>query len=105
VLTKRGPKICDVLWSVRLFAIRVFVLRTLPIVREFPVRVETANVDTLAIVLLRGNPKVLIIFHVFASLDENDIEAYDCETLRLLVPSINVKPFMVLTIIDCGDDK
>ena len=80
-------------------------LRTLPIVREFPVSVETANVDTLAIVLLRGNPKVLIIFQVFASLDENDIDAYCCETVRLLVPSINVKPVIVLTIMDCGDDK
>jgi hypothetical protein len=69
-------------------------------VSEFPIRVDTARVDTFAIVLYRGNPKVFIIFQVFASRDENDIDAYGCETRILLVPSIKLIPDVVLTIID-----
>jgi hypothetical protein len=105
VLTKSGPNTWDVLWSLRLFVIIVFVLIVPPIVSELPIRVETARVDTFAIVLNSGNPKVLIIFQVFASRDENDMEAYGWEILRLLVPSMKVIPVIVLTIIDCGDDR
>jgi hypothetical protein len=76
-----------------------------PIVNELPIRVETARVDTLAIVLYRGNPKVFIIFQVFASRDANDIEAYGWEILRLLVPSMKVIPVIVLTMIDCGEER
>jgi hypothetical protein len=90
---------------VRLVVTIVFVLRIPPIVSELPISVETARVDTFAIVLYAGNPKVFIIFQVVASLDENDIEAYGWETAILLVPSIKVIPEVVLTIIDCGDDR
>jgi hypothetical protein len=53
----------------------VFVLNVPPIVSELPISVETARVDTFAIVLYRGNPKVFIIFQVAASREEKDIEA------------------------------
>jgi hypothetical protein len=74
-------------------------------VSELPISVETASVDTFAIVLYRGNPKVFIMFQVVASRDENDMEAYGWETTILLVPSIKLMPEVVLTIIDCGDDR
>jgi len=83
----------------------VFVLRVPPIVSELPIRVETARVDTFAIVLYKGKPKVFIMFQVVASREEKDNDAYRWETVILLVPSIKRMPEVVLTIIDWGDDR
>ena len=103
--TNMGPKTWDVLFREILFVTTVFVLIIPPIVSEFPIKVDTARVDTFAIVLYRGKPNVFTIFQVLASRDVNVIEANGCEIKILLVPSIKVIFFVVLTIIDCGDDK
>jgi hypothetical protein len=94
-----------VLFREILFVITVFVLIIPPIVREFPIKVDTARVDTFAIVLYKGNPKVFTMFQVLASREVNVIEAYGCEMKILLVPSIKVILLVVLTMIDCGDDR
>lgn len=103
--TNMGPKTCDVLFREILFVITVAVLIVPPIVREFPIRVETARVDTFAIVLYKGKPNVFTMFQVLASREENVMEANGCEMKILLVPSIKLMFRVVLTIIDCGDDR
>ena len=76
-------------WTIKLVALIV------DVVKEF----------TFAIVSYKGNPKLLMIFHVFVSRDTNESVVKAWDVLILLVPSEKNILFVVLTIIDCGDDR
>jgi hypothetical protein len=77
-----------------------------PVIDAFPpVIVDVVKERTFATVCPRGKANVLIIFQVVASLEETVSEAYGLDTAILLVPSVNRTPFVVLTIIDCGDER
>jgi len=67
--------------------------------------VDVVREFTFAIVSYSGNPKVLMIFHVDASRDVKESVAKGWEILILEVPSAKSTFCIVLTIIDCGDDR
>jgi hypothetical protein len=82
------------------WVLRVPVMEALP-----PVIVEVVRERTFATVCPRGKAKVLMIFHVAASFEATVRDAYGFDTTILLVPSVNRTPFVVLTMMDCGDDR
>ena len=70
-----------------------------------PVIVEVVRERTFATVCPRGKAKVFIITHVVESLDDTVRDAYGFEMMILLVPSVNCTPFVVLIMMDWGEDR
>jgi len=105
VLANRGPKTWDVEFATREEVVNCWLLRTHVMEAFPPVMVEVVKERTFATVCPRGKANVLMIFQVFASFDDTVRDAKGFETTMLLVPSVKRMPFVVLTIIDYGDDR
>jgi hypothetical protein len=105
VLANRGPIICDVDVANRDEVTICWLLR-IPTIEAFPpVILDVVKERTFATVCPSGKANVFIIFHVFASLEDNVSDAYGFDTTILLVPSVNLTPFVVLTMMDCGEER
>lgn len=105
MLANRGPIMCDVDVANKEDATTCWLLR-IPSIDAFPPDiVDVVKERTFATVCPSGKANVFIIFQVFASFEDNVSDAYGLDTTILLVPSVNRIPFVVLTMIDWGEER